>query len=126
LKYQLYDENNLEKKNYTICAHRLFGMVFNDNTDIFRNIDCDHIDRFRWCNRPENTRWVTSFENQNNRESCVGKTNRTHNEINIKYLEKWIERVKKMQVKDDKKKKQKEEYVKSLNDDLQAIKNEIT
>jgi hypothetical protein len=46
LKYQLYDENNLEKKNDTICAHRLFGMVFNDNTDIFRNTDCDHIDRF--------------------------------------------------------------------------------
>jgi hypothetical protein len=124
LKYNLRSDHNSKDKVYGISAHRLFGIVFNDNNDIVRNTDCDHIDRFRWCNKPENTRWVTSSENQNNRESCVGKINRLHNEFDIKILEKWIEHVKKIQFK-DKKKKQKKEYIQSLNDDLQAIKNEI-
>jgi hypothetical protein len=55
LKYNLVNDRNKSKK-CSFYAHRLFEMVFNDNDDIFRNTDCDHIDRFRWCNRPENTR----------------------------------------------------------------------
>jgi hypothetical protein len=55
LYYNLTSDSDLVKKTYNIYVHRLFGMVFNDNNDIFRNTDCDHIDRFRWCNKPENT-----------------------------------------------------------------------
>jgi hypothetical protein len=98
LKYQLYDDNN-PKKNYTIGAHRLFGMVFNDKDDIFRKIDCDHIDRFRWDKRPINTPWVTPVANQNNRESCSSKINRKYDKIDIRYLEKWIEVLRKYQSK---------------------------
>ena len=36
LKYKLTSDNDLEKKiYYSMYAHRLFGMVFNDNDDIF-------------------------------------------------------------------------------------------
>jgi hypothetical protein len=56
LAYILTSDYDSEKKKYNISAHRLFGIVFNDNDDIFRNTDCDHIDRFRWCDKPENTR----------------------------------------------------------------------
>jgi hypothetical protein len=28
-------------------------MVFNNNDDIFRNTDCDHIVRFRWWINPK-------------------------------------------------------------------------
>ena len=73
LKCNLRSDHNSKDKVYGILAHRLFGIVFNDNNDIFRNTDCDHMDRNRWCNKPDNTRWVTSFENQNNRGICADK-----------------------------------------------------
>jgi hypothetical protein len=99
LKYKLYNYHDSVKKNYTIGAHRLFGMIFNDNDDIFRYTEWDHIDRFLWDNIPINTSWATPVENQNNPESCGGKINRKHDKIDIKYLEKWIEHVKKIPVK---------------------------
>jgi hypothetical protein len=48
LYYNLGSDNGPMKKQYNIYANRLFGMVFNNNDDIFRNTDCDHIVRFRW------------------------------------------------------------------------------
>jgi hypothetical protein len=70
-------------------------MVFNDNDDIFRKTDCDHIDRFRWNNNPKNLRWVTSQDNMKNRGCCVTKIDRLHNKTDIDYLEKWITYVEK-------------------------------
>ena len=94
-------------------------MVFNDNNDIFRNNNCDHIDRFRWCNKPENTRWVTSRENMNNKGICADKIDRQHDKKDIEYLEDWIAHINVISIK------KKDEYLKSLNDDLQKIQNEI-
>ena len=56
LHYILRSDYDSEDKSYRISAHRLFEFVFNDNDDILRNTDCDHMDRNRWCNKPENTR----------------------------------------------------------------------
>jgi hypothetical protein len=69
LKSTLKSDYHPAKKTYNIYAHRLFATVVNENDDIFRNTDCVHINRFRWCNRPENTRWVTSLENMDNKGS---------------------------------------------------------
>jgi hypothetical protein len=46
LCYGLTRDENPAGKKYNVYAHRLFGMVFNDNDDIFNNTDCDHIDRY--------------------------------------------------------------------------------
>jgi hypothetical protein len=99
LCYNLTSDYDLTKKVYTISAHRLFGIIFNDNNDIFRNTDCDHIDRFRWCNRPENTIWITSIENQNNKCTSNAKIDRKHNKTDISYLENWIAHMEFLKVK---------------------------
>jgi sugar/nucleoside kinase (ribokinase family) len=92
-------------------------MVFNDNDDIFRNTNFDHIDRFRWCNKPENTRSVTSQVNQNNRGICADKDDRTYNKDDITYLERWIDHIKII--------KGNEKYLETLNEDPQAINYEV-
>ena len=126
-------------KKCNVYAQRLFGMVFNDNDDVFNNTDCDHIDRNRWNNRSINLRWVTSTENINNRCVCLDKINRKHDRIDIIYLERCIphEKVKFVNIKnkvtktkEEENKKQKkliwmEDYLLSLNNDLQLLKNEI-
>jgi hypothetical protein len=61
------------------------------------NTDCDHIDRNRWCNKPDNTRWVTSRENQGNKGQCADKIDRQHDKKDIEYLEDWIAHIKSIQ-----------------------------
>jgi hypothetical protein len=102
-------------KNYNIYAHRLFGWIYNNNNDIIRKTDCDHIDRHRWCNRPENLGWVTSVENQNKKGRCLTKIDRKHDNFDIDYLEEWIIHIKLIKIKG------KDEYIKSLNNDLQLL-----
>ena len=121
LYYNLRSDHNSKDKPYSISAHRLFGIVFNNNNYIFRNKDCDHIDRFRWCNKPENTRFVTSIENQNNRDICAGKINRKHYKKDIEYLKVWIAHVKSVPSKRNKImtiKNEKIKYIDLLNNDL--------
>jgi hypothetical protein len=128
LQYILRSDYDSEDKKYNISAHNLFGIVFNDNNDIFRNTDCDHIDRFRWCNKPENTRWVSSIENQNNKGQCSAKIDRKHNKKDIEYREDWIVHVKSIPTKREKiitVKNEKIKYLDLLNNDLQVIKNKV-
>jgi hypothetical protein len=127
-QYILTSDYDSEKKKYNISAHTLFGMIFNDNDDIFRNNNCDHIDRNRWCNKPENTRWVTSRENQGNKGQCPDKIDRQHDKKDIEYLEDWIAHVKSISAKREKIvtiKNEKMKYLDLLNASLQSINNEI-
>ena len=110
LYYGLTSDNNPTGKRNNEYAHRLFGMIFNYNDDIFNNTDFDPVDRYRWCNKPENTRWVTSKENMNNRGVSTAKIDRTHDESDIEYLEDWTDHFKiqinKMKDKKEKMKRQ--------------------
>jgi hypothetical protein len=76
--------------NVNIKTHKLFALVFNDNKDILRNTDADHIDRIRCFCMPKNIRCVTSQVNQNNKGGCVSKDEREHTNEDITYLENWI------------------------------------
>jgi hypothetical protein len=115
LKYIL----SVNGQKCNVYAHRLIGMVFNNNDDIFQKTDCDHIDRNRWNNRPINLRWVTSLENQNNKGNYSAKINRKHDEKDIDYLEECISYLKGIDIK------KKNVYLGSYNDDLELIRNEI-
>jgi hypothetical protein len=87
LKHFLKSDHDKTKKICNIYAHILFDIVFNDNNDIFRNSDCNHIDRFQWCNKPDNTRCAISLENQSNKGIYSTKIDRKHNKHDIDYLE---------------------------------------
>jgi hypothetical protein len=140
LYYALRNDNWPTNKKCNVYAQRLFGLVFNDNDDIFNNTDCAHIDRYRWNNRAITLCWVTPTDNMNNRGVCLDKIDRKHDKTIIIYLEKWIdyvtkvkfENIKNKKTKNDEQEKKKqdkiiwmEDYIQSLNKDLETLKNEM-
>jgi hypothetical protein len=59
------------------------------------------------------------LENQGNKCQCFTKIDRKHYKIDIEYLEDMIDHIKLIKIKG------KDEYLKSLNENLQLLKNEI-
>jgi hypothetical protein len=130
----------VNKKGVNVYSQRLFGMVFNDNDDIFNNTECDHIDMNKCCNRSINVRWIASKENMNNRGVCLDKIDRKHDKTDIIYFKKWIDHVVKVKFvnikikkskNDEQEKKKKDKiklmknYIQLLNDALKNIQNDI-
>jgi hypothetical protein len=91
-------------------------MIFNDNDNIIRNKYCEYINRFRWCNRPETRSWFTLPENQGNKYVSITKCNRKHDKDDIEGLDDLVGHVEIIKIKG------KENYMKSLNDNLGKIK----
>lgn len=60
-----YPSVHINNKTYRV--HRLIAMAFHSNPNNLPQVD--HIDRNRKNNKSSNLRWVTSKENQDNRDS---------------------------------------------------------
>jgi hypothetical protein len=106
-------------KNLNLKAHRLFGLVYLDNDDALNKDNVDHIDRIRCFCSPQNIRWATSEENQNNKRGCIGKDERQHTNEDITYLEDWIQHIKLTKAKG------KDNYLKKLDVILKELNNEV-
>lgn len=64
-----YSVIRLNNKFYKV--HRLIALAFHSRSD--ESLEVDHINRNRADNRPENLRWVTHSENNNNKD-CVDRS----------------------------------------------------
>jgi hypothetical protein len=114
-----YKNENGKNINVSIQAHKLFALVYEDNDDILRKDNVDHIDRIRCFCMPQNIRWTTSKENQNNKSGCIGKDDRQHTNEDITYLKDWIQHVKLTKAKG------KDKYLKKLDVELKNLNNEV-
>ena len=59
----LYDNDT--RKKVTVKIHRAVCECYHPNPNNLPQVD--HINRIKWDNRPDNLRWVSAFENGQNR-----------------------------------------------------------
>lgn len=64
-----YKQVRINKRSYRV--HRLIALAFHPRLD--ESLEVDHINRNKADNRPENLRWVTHSENEDNKD-CVDQS----------------------------------------------------
>ena len=87
------------RKKLWFRIHRLVVIAFNEKPENWKELQIDHIDRNKLNNSISNLRWVTSLENNGNRQETCWKTNLTGEIYITKYRNGYMVRINRSDLK---------------------------